>query len=291
LRSRRRGFRRRHCLRTRRPLRSKRRLIGPKQRRPDAAQRNNQRSAQGQSARKHPKGCRNGASSEATERREGGMDLAGSSGRDDRLRPPDGGARDGRLRFGLDFLEQLADAGSQGGETDEGKLNFILAVVKGIKPRDQLEAMLAAQMAAIHMATSRFARSLGNAEVLPQQDSAERALDKLARTYALQMEALIHSMVRCRIRACTRPTWVPLLRSYQHRLSDSVALPRCTIRLSDKSSGSHSPRFFRHRRMSAASSRPMMIRASDPPMKLRRSAMSAFRFSWLRHVNSLTVAW
>ena len=32
-------------------------------------------------------------------------------------------------------------------------LNFIIAVIKGIEPRDQLEAMLAAQMGAIHMLT------------------------------------------------------------------------------------------------------------------------------------------
>jgi hypothetical protein len=90
-----------------------------------------------------------------------------------------------------DFLDglilQLANAGSQ---VDEGQINFMLAVVKGIEPRDQLEAMLGAQMAAVHMASMAFARRLANAEYLQHQDSAERAFNKLTRTFVSQMEAL-----------------------------------------------------------------------------------------------------
>ena len=69
-------------------------------------------------------------------------------------------------------------------------LNFMLSVVTGIKPKDQLEAMLAAQMAVIHTATMTFTRRLAHVETIEQQDSAERALNKLARTFAMQMEAL-----------------------------------------------------------------------------------------------------
>ena len=36
----------------------------------------------------------------------------------------------------------------------------------------------------------RFARRLAHVETIQQQDSAERALNKLARTFAMQMEAL-----------------------------------------------------------------------------------------------------
>ena len=66
----------------------------------------------------------------------------------------------------------------------------MLSVVKGIEPRDQVEAMLAAQMAATHNATMTFARRLNHVENIPQQDSAERAFNKLARTFATQVEAL-----------------------------------------------------------------------------------------------------
>ncbi len=66
----------------------------------------------------------------------------------------------------------------------------MLSVVKGIGPEDEVESMLAAQMAAVHMATMTFARRLAHVETLPQQDSAERAFNKLARTFAAQVEAL-----------------------------------------------------------------------------------------------------
>ncbi len=90
--------------------------------------------------------------------------------------------------YGL--LRQLVYAGSQGSEVDEDGLNFMLSVVKGIEPEDEVESMLAAQMAAVHMATMTFARRLARVETLPQQDSAERAFNKLARTFAAQVEAL-----------------------------------------------------------------------------------------------------
>ncbi len=94
----------------------------------------------------------------------------------------------------LDFLngllKQLANVGSQGKSLDESELNFMLAVIKGVEPKDQVEAMLAAQMAAVHMAMMTFARRLAHVDNIQQQDSAERAFNKLARTFAAQVEAL-----------------------------------------------------------------------------------------------------
>src|SRR2546430_6380874 len=83
--------------------------------------------------------------------------------------------------------------------------------------------------------------------------------------------AAIHGMAECLTRRCTSRTCRRGLRSYHERLSSSVALPSCTTRLPERSSGSASPRFSRHRRIRAASSLPMITRASEPPMKLRRS--------------------
>jgi hypothetical protein len=50
--------------------------------------------------------------------------------------------------------------------------------------------MLAAQMVAVHAATMTFGRRLALVETIAQQDSAERAFNKLARTFTTQMEAL-----------------------------------------------------------------------------------------------------
>jgi hypothetical protein len=88
------------------------------------------------------------------------------------------------------LLHQLVNASHKGQEPNERDLNFMLSVVKGIEPKDEVEAMLAAQMAAVHMASMTFARRLAHVENIPQQDSAERAFNKLARTFTTQMEAL-----------------------------------------------------------------------------------------------------
>ena len=92
--------------------------------------------------------------------------------------------------FATGLLRQLSGVATQKGEVDEYLLNFMASVVAGIEPKDQLEALLAAQMAGVHVATMRLARQLSNTETLAQQDSAERALNKLARTFASQVEAL-----------------------------------------------------------------------------------------------------
>jgi hypothetical protein len=55
-----------------------------------------------------------------------------------------------------------------------------------------VETLLAAQMAEIHVALMRCARQLAQADDLMQLDIAERALKRLARTFAAQMAALTH---------------------------------------------------------------------------------------------------
>jgi hypothetical protein len=92
--------------------------------------------------------------------------------------------------FMAGILAQLGNAGSLGQNVDGQALNFLLSVVKGIQPKDQLETMLAVQMAAVHSLTMTYARRLAHANTLPQQESAERTLNKLARTFAAQVEAL-----------------------------------------------------------------------------------------------------
>jgi len=92
--------------------------------------------------------------------------------------------------FLMKFLSQLVNVGTKGRDVDEETVNFMLSIIKGVEPRDQVEAMLAAQMAAVHIATMTFARRLAHVENIAQQDSAERAFNKLTRTFATQMEAL-----------------------------------------------------------------------------------------------------
>jgi hypothetical protein len=73
---------------------------------------------------------------------------------------------------------------------DEVNLGFMISMVKSIKPRDSVEAMLVAQMVCVHVMAMRCAHHLANAEDVAQQDSAGRALGRLARTFPAQIEAL-----------------------------------------------------------------------------------------------------
>ena len=56
--------------------------------------------------------------------------------------------------------------------------------------KDQLEATLGVQMAAIHIATMRAAACLGAAKETESMEAHDRMLNRLARTFAAQMEAL-----------------------------------------------------------------------------------------------------
>lgn len=93
----------------------------------------------------------------------------------------------------IDFIDglvrQLADAGSRG-TIDPKEINFMLGVIKSIKPNDQIEAMLGAQMAAVHITAMQFLQHFPRIQSLPQQDAAERAFNKLTRTFTMQMDAL-----------------------------------------------------------------------------------------------------
>jgi hypothetical protein len=87
------------------------------------------------------------------------------------------------------LMVQIVNASKDKAPSEMGA-NFMLSVVKGIQPKDQIEAMLAAQMAAVHMASMTFARRLAHTENIAQQDSAQNGFNKLTRTFAAQVSAL-----------------------------------------------------------------------------------------------------
>jgi hypothetical protein len=96
----------------------------------------------------------------------------------------------GDYEFACGLLTQITDVSRSGKIATQQELNFMMSMVRGINPRDETEALLAAQMAAIHNATMVAARRLNHVETIPQQDSASTMLNKLARTFASQVEAL-----------------------------------------------------------------------------------------------------
>jgi hypothetical protein len=93
--------------------------------------------------------------------------------------------------FAKGIYAQLISASSRGdGRYDAVALFFSLAAIKGKKPKDQFQVMLVAQATVTHVLTMKQATQLAEADCLPIQDSAERAYNKLARTFIMQLEAL-----------------------------------------------------------------------------------------------------
>ena len=88
------------------------------------------------------------------------------------------------------IIRQLVKASVSGESPDEVNLAFMISMVRSIKPRDSIEAMLVAQMVSIHVMAMRCAYHLANAEDIARQDSAARALGRLARIFPAQIDAL-----------------------------------------------------------------------------------------------------
>jgi hypothetical protein len=89
----------------------------------------------------------------------------------------------------LALLQHCGNVSGRSIELKEDK-NQAIALVSDLEPRDALESMLATQMAAVHIAMMRHSRLLAGCETIAQLTVQERVFNKLARTFAAQMEAL-----------------------------------------------------------------------------------------------------
>jgi hypothetical protein len=78
------------------------------------------------------------------------------------------------------------------GVVDARAVNAALAVIDGLKPQNEIEAMLALQMALTHGLIMKFGARLysGNLETIPQQDSAALTLSRLQRAFTTQLDTL-----------------------------------------------------------------------------------------------------
>jgi hypothetical protein len=88
------------------------------------------------------------------------------------------------------ILRQLVKASVNGQEPDAVNLSFMISMVKSIKPRDSVEAMLVAQMVCVHVMAMRCAYHLANAQEIAQQDSAGPAFGRLAGRFPRRSRAL-----------------------------------------------------------------------------------------------------
>ena len=98
------------------------------------------------------------------------------------------GSQDPDFVFGL--FGPLSKIGVQGRSyVDEG-LGFVRATVRGMAPREPVDAKLCAQMAVIYSVSMMFAHRLTHeSENSVELDSAERSLNRSSRTFCALMEA------------------------------------------------------------------------------------------------------
>ena len=88
------------------------------------------------------------------------------------------------------LLGQIGNAVSKNSEVTNDPLQFVIAFIKSIEPENEIETLLAAQMAVTHICAMDASRRYHWGSTLAQKDSAERAMTKLTRTFTTQMEAL-----------------------------------------------------------------------------------------------------
>lgn len=89
------------------------------------------------------------------------------------------------------LINQLGNVTTNAEKADNsGHYNALLAAMHGIAPKDETEAMLAAQMVASHLAAMEMNRRAMRADYIDQMNSYGTLANKFMRTYALQTEAL-----------------------------------------------------------------------------------------------------
>lgn len=88
---------------------------------------------------------------------------------------------------GLSTSAETLDAAKS---RDDKVFSGHLAIVQALAPQNELECMLAVQMAAVHTTTLAMACSMRMTTNADRREQLERSMSRLARTFTTQMEAL-----------------------------------------------------------------------------------------------------
>lgn len=97
----------------------------------------------------------------------------------------------GYYEFSNAMLGQLKEiATDRWGVFDPKKLSQAMAMIQGISPQNELEAMLAVQMVAVQIGTMKAGEAAATAQMREHQHWANSSLAKLARTFSAQVDSL-----------------------------------------------------------------------------------------------------
>lgn len=98
--------------------------------------------------------------------------------------------------FAVGFHRQLETIGSVGGQYDLVGLLHAASAVRGLEPRDQIEATFGAQMAATQNAIVMLFSQLSSTPSIEVQESAERSYSRMSRLYIQQVDAFTRYRAR-----------------------------------------------------------------------------------------------
>jgi hypothetical protein len=88
-------------------------------------------------------------------------------------------------------IERIARALRQrDGTIDPAELDAVIAIVSGQRPKNELEAMIVAQMAVTHALLMRSFGNLNRSDNIQQQDSNALTVARLTKAFASQVDAL-----------------------------------------------------------------------------------------------------
>jgi hypothetical protein len=90
----------------------------------------------------------------------------------------------------LQLAEATANSQSLSPERDQEAVNFCLPILQGIKPNDEIETLLAIQMAITHWAFIRMATKHARTTNPLSEQMYEKQVNRFARTFAAQMQSL-----------------------------------------------------------------------------------------------------
>lgn len=92
--------------------------------------------------------------------------------------------------FAISQLHHILNAARGANGYDRNKVNALLAAIEGARPADEVQAMLAVQLAVTHEMAMQAVHRAMRVDQIPQYDSAAGMAVKLMRTFTAQVEAL-----------------------------------------------------------------------------------------------------
>jgi hypothetical protein len=87
-------------------------------------------------------------------------------------------------------IDRLLNVFQKAGTVDAKAVNAALAMIDGLKPQNEAEAMLAVQIAVIHGQVMSFSTRLGRSDSVQEQDFVSLTLSRLHRAFTSQLETL-----------------------------------------------------------------------------------------------------